>query len=69
MRSDVIHPEASSLSLRCRVEGYPEELSSFGRVVGTQPDLMAIQFLTPPAGMDSLLRWLDQENCPWTGGT
>jgi len=69
IRSNVIHPEASNLSLWCQLEGYPETLYVLGRVVGTQPNLMAIQFLKPPAGMDALLSWLDRENFLWTDGS
>ena len=46
---------------------YPIEFEVEGRVVGGKDDLVAIQFLEKPHTVSTLIQWLDQENCPWTG--
>ena len=67
VRPDSLYREGPDLSLLFQVVGYPETVAAPGRIVGTKTDLLAIKFRQQPAGIDTLLRWLEQENCTWSG--
>ena len=59
--------ERISASLLFQVVGYPETVATLGRIVGTKENLQAVKFREEPAGLDALLRWLEQENVTWSG--
>lgn len=67
VRTDTLCREGTVISLRFKVASYPETFASRGQVVGTKQKLMAIKFLERPKGLETLLGWLDRENCPWAG--
>jgi hypothetical protein len=66
VRTKIVHPEGTRVTLTFQFNGYPEETSAQGLVVGTKPDLMAVKFLEEPAGIESVLNWLEMEHYPWT---
>ena len=67
VRPDSLYREGPDLSLLFQVVGYPETVATPALIVGTKTDLLAIKFRQQPAGIDTLLRWLEQENCTWSG--
>jgi hypothetical protein len=67
VRTNMRAPEGTDFQLSFRVEGYPDAFQARGEVAGYRRDLLAVKFLTEPAGMAQLLQWLSQENIPWTG--
>ena len=62
-------PENSKLEFRVVAYCYPEMFSVPGQVVGGRESLLAIKFLERTDRAMDLLRWLEVENCPWTGGS
>ena len=67
VRSDAPYREGTELTIRFQVGGDPETFTALGEVVGTKEDLLAIKFPDQTAGLDALLRRLEQENCTWSG--
>jgi hypothetical protein len=67
VRTNVRVPQGTLLRIGITVEGYPTPLQGDGSIVGFKQDLLAVKFLSEPAGLTRLLSWLSQENVPWTG--
>jgi hypothetical protein len=65
-RRTQLQPETVVL-LEIQPEHYGERIKAKGRIVGGKEDLLAIKFMTEPAGMDELLHSLQEANCTWTG--
>ena len=58
IRSQVIPPLRTNLSIQFTVQGYGETFIVGGRVVGSEKDMIAVMFLVEPAGTKKLLQWL-----------
>ena len=64
IRSHFIPPLRTNLSIHFTVQRYGETFRVGGRVVGSEKDLIAVNFSVEPAGMEELLQWLDmKEKC------
>ncbi|MCZ6491684.1 MAG: PilZ domain-containing protein [Acidobacteria bacterium] len=60
IRSHFIPPLRTNLSIHFTVQRYGETFRVGGRVVGSEKDLIAVNFSVEPAGMEELLQWLDK---------
>jgi hypothetical protein len=67
VRSEVIPPVGTAVTVRFGVSGYPAAFQTEGYAVGSNGDLMAIKFSEEPRGSRELLLWLERENYQWTG--
>ena len=61
-------PEKTKLNFCVVAYCYPDMFAVPGQVVGGRDSLLAIRFLERTDGVMELLRWLEVENFPWTGG-
>ncbi|MBI2819221.1 MAG: PilZ domain-containing protein [Acidobacteria bacterium] len=62
-------PEKTELNFRVIAYCYPNSFEVPGQIVGGKESLLAIRFLERTDGARELLRWLESENFPWTGGS
>ena len=69
IRSRYEVPEKTALTFRVIAYCYPNSFEVPGRIVGGKESLLAIRFLERTDGAGELLRWLEGENFPWTGGS
>ena len=69
IRSRYEVPENTKFNFRVIAYCYPNSIKVPGQIVGGKESLLAIQFLERTDGATELLRWLESENFPWTGGS
>jgi hypothetical protein len=66
-RTRALFPEGATATFHVSPAGCPVEIEIEGQVVGVKDDLMAVRFLEERQEVSLCLRWLESENCPWTG--
>ncbi len=62
MRCLLTAPAGAELQIRFRVENHAEEFTVTGRVVRTQPDVLAVVFLDEPRGLRHLIDELEKRH-------
>jgi hypothetical protein len=67
IRSRFEIPAGTRLDIRVMAFCFPSAVDGIGEVVGGRGELLALQYLEKSSEADDLLRWLEQEHCPWTG--
>ena len=68
IRSDSLCPQVGDeYAFRFTVRGFERELEAGGIIVGGHSNLLAMQFLKEPPGLESVLDFMEQSHYPWTG--
>ena len=69
VRSDATPSRGSQIGVEFSVPGFTGDspLQGAGTVVWTRPGKIGVRFDDVPRGFNSLLQWLENNNCSWSG--
>ena len=67
VRAESPYQGKTDISVLFHVTNYPNAIASEGRIVEISGDLLAIEFLAKPNGLDMLLHWLEEAHYAWSG--